>query len=161
MTSYPAITIWQPWASLIAAGAKRFEFRKWAPPRSMWGTRIAIHAGARRIDHHEVQALTLKLRTRSAIETGLVVAPALELLERVLTSPGILPLSSVLCLATLGEPIRDAALGAELGTGWPMDSNADEHSNYGWPLTDIERLEPFAPARGSQGFWTWTQGGTP
>lgn len=30
----PAITIWQPWATLIAEGAKPFEFRSWpAAPR--------------------------------------------------------------------------------------------------------------------------------
>lgn len=26
-TTIPAITLWQPWASLIAVGAKRFETR--------------------------------------------------------------------------------------------------------------------------------------
>lgn len=156
MIAYPAITIWQPWASLIAAGAKRFEFRSWAPPRSMWGERIAIHAAARRVNTQEVQALLYRLRGRDAATVALDVAIAAELLDRVLTSPGILPLSSVLCLATLGEPIRDAALAAQLGTTWPVnDSDRTEHSNFGWPLTEVEALEPFVPARGAQGFWTW------
>ena len=51
-----ALTIWQPWASLIMAGAKPWEWRGWAPPRSLVGQRIAIHAGARkvgRLDHHK------------------------------------------------------------------------------------------------------------
>ena len=45
-----ALTIWQPWASLIIAGAKPFEFRGWRPPASLIGQRIVIHAAARKID---------------------------------------------------------------------------------------------------------------
>ena len=44
-----AISLWQPWASLIACGAKPFETRHWAPPRELIGQRIAIHA-AKKID---------------------------------------------------------------------------------------------------------------
>jgi hypothetical protein len=43
----PAITLWQPWASLIAHGAKRYETRHWSPPARLIGRRIAIHAAAR------------------------------------------------------------------------------------------------------------------
>ncbi len=35
-----AITIWQPWASLIACGAKKFETRSWA---TNYRGPIAIH----------------------------------------------------------------------------------------------------------------------
>jgi hypothetical protein len=42
-----ALTIWQPWASLIMAGAKPVEWRGWPCPRWIVGQRIAIHAGAR------------------------------------------------------------------------------------------------------------------
>ena len=44
-----AISLWQPWASLIACGAKPFETRHWAPPRELIGQRIAIHA-AKKVD---------------------------------------------------------------------------------------------------------------
>ena len=40
-----AITLHQPWASLIAEGIKTIETRSWAPPRQLIGQRIAIHAG--------------------------------------------------------------------------------------------------------------------
>lgn len=36
-----AITIWQPWASLLACGGKRFETRSWA---TSYRGPIAIHA---------------------------------------------------------------------------------------------------------------------
>lgn len=44
-----AISLHQPWASLIMCGAKRVETRSWRPPESLIGERIAIHA-AKRID---------------------------------------------------------------------------------------------------------------
>ena len=40
-----AITLKQPWASLVASGLKQVENRTWAVPRSIRGERIAIHAG--------------------------------------------------------------------------------------------------------------------
>lgn len=39
-----AISLWQPWASLIAAGVKPFETRHWAPPDWLVGQTIAICA---------------------------------------------------------------------------------------------------------------------
>lgn len=40
-----ALTLWQPWASAIAAGAKQIENRSWSPPARVMGQRILIHAG--------------------------------------------------------------------------------------------------------------------
>jgi len=40
-----AITLHQPWAFAIAHAGKEIENRKWIPPRSVVGCRIAIHAG--------------------------------------------------------------------------------------------------------------------
>jgi hypothetical protein len=152
-----AITIWQPWASLIAAGAKPFEFRSWPAPRRLWGQRIAIHAGARPIRRAEIAELLAKLEADRSAETGLLMPAALTLLERVWQAPKSLPLSSVVCTAILGQPIRDAQLSRVLGLRVPInDSDRDEHSNWGWPLSDIQPVEPFAPARGAQGWWTWT-----
>ena len=45
----PAITLHQPWASLIALGVKRIETRHWFPHRDLIGKRIAIHAAKRPI----------------------------------------------------------------------------------------------------------------
>jgi hypothetical protein len=44
-----AISLWQPWASLIMLGAKRVETRPWKPPDAVIGQRVLIHA-AKRID---------------------------------------------------------------------------------------------------------------
>jgi hypothetical protein len=42
-----ALTVWQPWASLIIKDFKPYEFRGWPAPRSLVGRRLAIHTGAR------------------------------------------------------------------------------------------------------------------
>lgn len=156
MTEFlPAITLWQPWATLVAEGLKPFEFRHWPAPARYVHRRIAIHAGARAVRKDEVRDLLLRLHSSYWRETGLERDLSIKLLEPVLLAPGRLPLSTVLCTAILGEPIRDVALTERLGTHAVNDSDRDEHSNWGWPLTDIERLQPFVPARGAQGFWTW------
>lgn len=45
-----ALTLWQPWASLIAMGLKQYETRDWPPPATSIGGLLAIHAAARPID---------------------------------------------------------------------------------------------------------------
>lgn len=151
MTVYPAITLWQPWASLVQAGRKPYEFRRWAAPRALWNRRVAVHAGARKPKREEIAALILQLRQDGGFGTALDVQPALDLLERWHTAPGALPLSSVLCLATLREPRRPAALFG----GAVADSDRLDQHVWAWPLTDIEPLTPIVPARGAQGWWTW------
>ena len=42
-----AITLHQPWASLIALGLKTVETRSWPAPARLVGQRIAVHAGKR------------------------------------------------------------------------------------------------------------------
>ena len=44
-----ALTLHQPWASLIAEGPKTVETRSWSAPAWVIGQRIAIHAGKRQI----------------------------------------------------------------------------------------------------------------
>ena len=47
-----AITLHQPWATLIADGAKTIETRSWRPPQTLIGQRIVIHAGKRLVANH-------------------------------------------------------------------------------------------------------------
>lgn len=148
-----ALTIWQPWASLIIEGVKPYEFRSWPAPRSIWGQRIAIHAGARPVRKGEVAVLVASLRRAEAWTTALK-SEALAFLEHVHTAPGMLPLSCILGTVVIGEPIPSTRIIA--GFGGPVnDSDRVEHSNWAWPLTSIERLLPPEPARGAQGFWDW------
>ena len=147
-----ALTVWQPWASLILAGAKPIEWRSYPFPVRMVGSRIAIHAGARPLRKREVAELLDDLAFDGEVGTSLVPSIAIPLLERWHTSPELVPLSTVLCTAILGAPIPAGRYAKSRG----IDSDRIDHGKWGWPLTDIVPVIPMAPARGAQGFWKWT-----
>lgn len=150
-----ALTIWQPWASLIMAGVKPWEFRSWRAPRSVVGQRIAIHAGARPMVAREIRDLLERLGDRrTAPLTGLVVGASLPILERAFREPKIFPLKHVLGTALLGDPRLARDIYPESFTS---DSDRLEHSNWAWPLTLVKPLEPPVPARGAQGLWDWSK----
>lgn len=147
-----ALTVWQPWATLIIAGAKPFEFRRWdyrTRDRSLERQRIVIHAGARPIRRAEVQEILLRIRDGSSA----LLSIAIPIVERALTQPGSFPLSSGLGTAVLYKPRKPH----QVLRGVVNDSDRIDHAIWAWPLGDIERWEPPVPARGMQGFWTWPE----
>jgi hypothetical protein len=148
-----ALTIWQPWASLIMAGAKPFEFRGWPAPAETMGTRIVIHAGARAIKPEDVLDLLNRLDDLKG-GTGLVPDLARPILERVRdahrNSPG-LPLASGLGTALLGR----SRLVTDMFKGHVADSDRTTHHLWAWPLSVIRPFAHPIPARGAQGLWTW------
>ncbi|TXL72515.1 hypothetical protein FHP25_24785 [Vineibacter terrae] len=145
-----AFTIWQPWASMIIAGVKPYEFRRWAAPRHLWGQRIVIHAGARPVRTRELAQLINQLGDGEDI--GLEPR-AMDLLDRWWRREAELPTASGLGTAVLGEPRR----AVDIYAGRPDSDRVDEHV-WGWPLTDSQPFTPIGPCRGLQGFWTWPQG---
>lgn len=154
-----ALTVWQPWATLIAIGAKPFEFRMHNRARIYAGQRIAIHSGMRPIRHREVADMIGWLPW--PMLTGLDETLAMPLLGGWMTGKAILPLGHVLCTALLGEPIRTEELTQRMGNVFGAtlrDSDRFDHTKWGWPLTEIEPLRPPVPARGMQGFWKWRDG---
>jgi hypothetical protein len=149
-----ALTIWQPWATLIIAGVKPYEFRGWPAPVAIRGQRIAIHAGSRPVRKAEIADLIVRLRRpNEAWMTGLKPL-ALEMLERWHRNPFELPLSSIVGTAVLGQPQRAFEILDAFGVTI-NDSHRHEHPNWAWPMLDIQPLEPIQPAKGAQGFWNW------
>lgn len=150
-----ALTIWQPWASLIMLGAKPYEFRGRKPPASLIGQRIAIHAGARPVHIGEL-AFLLNALDVGCGEVALIADKAYPFLDR-LWKKGKehAILSHVLGTAILGEPKPGDVCARELCLTAGNDSERPGTFNWGWPLTDIEPLSPPIPARGAQGFWEW------
>lgn len=150
MTDLPALTLWQPWASLIAIGVKRYETRSWPAPERLIGQRIAIHAAKRPVapDNREWA------RRYGAAD---------------------LPLGAVLCTATIAgayqcgathgrhAAIIDSVPGslrlappALTRAGIAIDEFGDySHDRWVWLLTDTRKLRKPAPARGAQGIWRW------
>ena len=76
-----AITLHQPWASLIALGIKTVETRSWPAPARLIGQTIAIHAGKRAVRKPGV-AVENEMRARlgedwhRTIPAGAVLATA-------------------------------------------------------------------------------------
>ena len=155
-----ALTIWQPWASLIIIGAKPYEFRSWPAPAWLVDERMAIHAAARAIDWREVHQLVRLLEAggRYAARTCLHVDSALRLLRDAMNGLE-LPLGAGLGTAVVGTPKQGWAVAEEFGVTRANDSERDAHSNWAWPMLDIERWEQPFPMKGAQGLWTWPDAG--
>ena len=151
-----ALTLWQPWATLVAEGVKPFEFRRWPAPRWIIGQRIGIHAGARPVKRGEIDDLIAALRLEQGWGSALSVEPALEILLRIQAEPERLIRSAVVCTAIIGQPVPAAeAVRQAYGENFKGDSDRIDHQVFGWPVTAIERLTPPVPAKGAQGFWEW------
>lgn len=159
-----AIVLWQPWASLVACGAKPFEFRSWSYVERPTGVRpndrIAIAAGKRPVKIEEVSDLMRRLHDPER-STGLDPTKALPLLRalidhrtnmtvgRALVDP--CPKGVLVCTATIGEP----KLSVDAMPEWAKfinDSDRLEHSKWAWPMLDVKPCEP-VQVRGAQGFF--------
>lgn len=148
-----ALTIWEPWAILIAVGAKRFETRAWTPGE-VAGETIALHAGKR-----------FTSEERSIAQT----APFARLLRAHGYGPTLglrdLPLGAIVGVATLVHvyptPLRDGSWVAyPSGTVIPPEEE-DERAlgdyspgRFAWRFTDARVLPTPIPCRGYQGLWT-------
>jgi hypothetical protein len=149
-----ALTIWQPWASLVMIGAKPLEFRDWdyrSRFADLEGRRIVVHAGARSVKPVEVEDLISRCRLRD--RPSLIVEKALPLLERLQAAyrcQGVVEHAAGLGTAILGKPRRIS------GQFVKPDSDRVAHHVWAWPLSDVEPWPAPVPHRGFQGFWNWT-----
>ena len=133
-----ALTIWQPWASLIALGEKQYETRGW--PTKHRGL-LAIHAAVR---HPEVwQGLKLDGHLWRTLER-----------RHLLTTD--LPHSAVVCLVELVDVFRAEEIRHEL-TEQELSFGDFADGRYAWRLNVVEVFTTPHPARGRQGLWNWTQ----
>lgn len=159
-----ALTIYQPWASLIMVGAKPYEFRGWRPPASIIGQRIVIHASAKKVERDDVRSIYHALYFRAinedwrevAAQTCLHAEQALPILRRSLQpAHDPLPMAAGLGTAIIGEPKLGTSIAEEFGVPRANDNDRDQHANWGWPMLDIEIWPEPIPMRGMQGLWNW------
>ena len=132
-----AVTLWQPWASLIACGVKRFETRSWPAYGLLVGEELAIHAGLRCASLADLDAVTLRtmlalFRDRPSLPSGAVVAIA--------RFEG----------NYLVEHVRD-----------PDPFGDYRPGRWAWRLGDVRTLAVPCPATGRQRIWDWTPGQHP
>jgi hypothetical protein len=138
-----ALTVYQPWASLIVIGAKPYEFRCWdyrARERGLEGQRIVIHAGARPVKLPEVEDIIERMEDRLSSLRSQIAMPLLERLCAAHKCRGVVELSAGLGTAILGTP-----------------QSVIDHHMWAWPLTDIQPFATPVPMRGAQGFWNWPE----
>lgn len=103
-----ALTIWQPWASLIMLGAKPYEFRRWdyrVRNRGLEGQRIVIHAGARPVKLIEIEDIIDRVDDGLSSLLKEKAMPLLDRIKNAYKGRGVVELSAGLGTATLGEPI--------------------------------------------------------
>jgi hypothetical protein len=139
-----AISLWQPFASLIFAGVKTFETRSWKYPAKLRGQRIAIHA-------------TAKFTPPS------MISPALDALCEEVFGPGYvhsLPRSAILGTALVSEchktdDLYDAYNDVNHITSHNLVCGDWLSGRYAWALTDVEAFPMAIPARGNQMLWEW------
>ena len=127
-----AVTLQQPWASLVAGGYKKIETRTWKPPTELVGRRIAVHAGKRlpgRLPQRLEKAAAGRLGKdwRLSLPLGAVVATAELTKVEPASKPGL---------------SKEELLFGDYSAGRWM-----------WRLGDVKVVEPPLPARGYQGFW--------
>jgi hypothetical protein len=151
-----ALTVHQPFASLIIAGAKPFEFRSRRPPAALIGKRIVIHASARKIRQPFAADLFVAVRDQalsSIVAATLDPAKSLPVLARAWEPSGEpLPTSVGIGTVIIGEPRRADEIAAD--PGYPLAD--DEQDLWAWPMLDIQRWPISVAQAGAQGFWTWT-----
>lgn len=144
-----AITIIQPWATLIATGEKKFETRSWSTKHR---GEIAIHAGKKinkeACSKPEIkEALDRHGYTVDNLPTGAVVATAL-LNE---------------CYEVIRENSEAQMVMFDKTNGtkfWEVNKNGNEFAfgdfslgRYAWEMAEVELMDKPLPAKGQQGLW--------
>lgn len=129
-----ALSLWQPWATLIAIGAKQYETRSWA---HSWRGPIVIHAA----------------KSKNGLETMF----STTIFVKTLNTAGYkwiedLPLGAALCVVDLVdivkvETIRDVISEQESAFGNYADGR------YAWKLANPRRFKAPIPLRGQQGLF--------
>lgn len=131
-----ALTVWQPWASLIAHGVKVFETRSWA---TKWRGPLAIHAAGRW--GRDIDMLVQR-------------PPYPALLAGLELRAETLPLGCVVCVVDLIDviPARDVLVRISDGERRLGDFRP---GRFAWELGNVRLLKEPVYAKGTQGLWWW------
>lgn len=142
------LSLTQPWASLMAIGAKRIETRSW--PTTYWGP-VAIHAS--KSFPLEAQELVIENDVfRFALREAGVLHPV------DLPRGAIIAVGNLHKVGRIGRRWDDAVIvhGLELPIeGDELAFGDFTPGRYGWVFTNVTRLPQPIPAKGSLGLWDW------
>lgn len=149
------LTLTQPWATLVAIGAKRIETRSW---KTSYRGPLAIHAAkgfprsAREFTTEAVCYEAVKSKCRqwdiNDREFGFPAYP-LGVVLATCNLVDCLPTESVGCLPGVFDdyPDLDTSNEREFGDYAP--------GRWGWVLEDVKPLETPVEVKGALGLWAW------
>jgi activating signal cointegrator 1 len=164
-----ALTLTQPWATLVALGAKRIETRSW--PTAYRGP-LAIHA-AKGFPPSARDLCRKAPFDRPLWDHGIRLWPDLPL-GVVIATCGLVdvlpivakPVKGQHCVAPDDEGLMRVWHPTEVSGvhGHHSDTTTEHEHEFGdytpgrwaWVLADIERLKEPVPAHGALGLWEWT-----
>lgn len=136
-----ALSLWQPWASLLIWGFKQYETRSW---QTAYRGPLAIHA-AKRWQKEQIGLASQFVREYPELRADGILRT---------TYDNVPPLGCVLGIVELEiiyrtEDIRDSLS--------PMERDFGDFSRgrYAWEVRVLERFETPVPYRGAQGIWEW------
>lgn len=130
-----AITLWQPWATFIADGHKRYETRSWS---TNFRGNIAIHASKRWSLDQKIFLNQLVMKHEALADYAVYEFPF-----------GCVVAACRLVNVHRVEDVRDSLSRLERALG----DYSDER--FAWEL-EIVKLPPQPiPTKGMQGIWTW------
>lgn len=141
-----ALTLWQPWASLVAFEEKKVETRIWA---TKYRGLLAIHAAAK---------MPPEWLGASRFSEGFQQAARAVHLRRQWGPFGWNgnenTLGCVLCIVKLISIEPAAAVRDHLDIQERTFGNYDD-GRYAWLLEFVERFETPIPAKGNRMLWNW------
>jgi hypothetical protein len=146
------LTIYQPWASLIAVGAKTYETRSW--PTKYRGP-VAIHAGKRKSPYEDYADHVFVDQTRAALDIvdfddlpyGAIIAVA-DLVECWEILDDGTPKMKITKYIQRPHYSREYIQGNELLFGDYTPGR------YAWEFANVKKLRQPIPWSGRQGLWT-------
>ena len=135
-----ALTLWQPWATLVAIGAKRIETRSWV---TNYRGPLAIHAARTTVGHEVCSREPFRSTLEAYGYWPPLNAPHMSIVA-VCELVDILPT----------EDVRGVIENRELAFG--------DYGNgrYAWLLQAVKRIGTPIRVKGAQGLWTWDYSGT-
>lgn len=136
-----ALSLWQPYATLIALSAKTHETRSWA---TTYTGLLAIHAAKNKA--------TLNLFHDYTFRMALAAAGY--------KSPDDLPLGCIVAIVDLADCQPTQTVLARGGISAQERAFGDwTPGRWAWKLENIRRLQEPIPISGKQGLWSWDVAG--
>ncbi len=133
MVEMKAITLWEPWATLVAYGYKRFETRSWPT--------------------HYRGPLVIQAAKRIPRSAELRPGPIREALAAIGVA-GDFPFGCALAVVDVTAVYRtEAVLVKEMVIGDELAFGDYGPGRYAWRLENLRRLAQPVPLRGRQGLW--------